>query len=113
MTNARNRQASAQLPLMAAHRVHDLHRRNTDPRYPLQEVDDLLLVICETVGIELLAYRRVLGRRLLVLVENPIQRGAAAELVMSCLNRNSCKLRFAVQLDAFGVLARAKDRLGC
>ena len=55
----------------------------------MQEVDDLLLVVGEAVGVELLADGRVLRFFFLVLVENPLQRAAVAEFVGPSLGRDA------------------------
>ena len=55
-------------------------------RDAFEEIDHLLLVVREAVGIELIANGRVLRRLFLVLVEEPFERRAIAELVFRLLS---------------------------
>ena len=58
--------------------MDNVHRLDADSTDPLEKVDDLSLVIGEAVGVELFADRRVFGLALLVIFEDPLDRGTVA-----------------------------------
>ena len=60
------------------HVLHDLHRVDAHASHAFEKIDHVLLVVGEAVGVKLLADGRILRRLLLVLVENPFERGAVA-----------------------------------
>jgi hypothetical protein len=66
--------------LRTQHLPNNLHGFYAHARDAREKVDHLLLVIREAMGVELLADGWVLRRLLLVLVENPFERRAVAEL---------------------------------
>ena len=109
------------LPRGCSHRLDDLHRLDAHARHAHQQVDDLLLVVGEAVGVELLADGRVLRRLFLVLVENPFQRRAVAELVVpasggtpvSCVSLSSRMLPASLSAlsIAFGASPALRDFL--
>ena len=70
---------------MLGHAVHYLHGGRADGANPPQQVDDPLLVVGETVVIEFLPDGRIAGLPFLVLVQYPLQGGAAAQPVLPCL----------------------------
>ena len=75
--------------LLASRPIHYLHRLHAHPAHPTQQVDDPLLVVGEAVGVELLPDGRVPRLPLLVLVQHPLQGGAAAQPVLPRLGRNA------------------------
>ncbi len=100
------------LPLRLLHRFDDCHRLDRDAGDAHQEVDDLLFVVPEAVGVELGGNGRVLRLLLLVLVENPFEAGAVAEAVGPGGNGNAGERLAAVEDDAAIVLVRLQLRCG-
>ena len=66
------------------HLVGNLDRLDAHRADALEQVNDVLFVVCEAVGVELLKDGCVLRFLLFVLVENPFERGAVAEFVITC-----------------------------
>src|ERR1019366_5346250 len=64
------------LPWRFLHGTHDFHRLYADRRNLPYEVDNALVVILQSVGIEFLPDRRIFGILLFVLIEDPFK-GAA------------------------------------
>ena len=80
------------------HSADDFCRFHADRADPLQEVDDLFLVICKAVVVKLFSNRRVFGLTFLVVFENPFKGRAVAELVLPGGGWNAFQGRHAVQL---------------
>ena len=68
-------------PIQRAHRVGDRVRFHAHPHDLGEQGDHALLVICEAVGVELLADGGVLDRLLLVLIEHPVDRAAVTLVI--------------------------------
>ena len=68
------------LLLLVRHPIHYLYCRYAHRADPAQQVDDPLLVVGKAVCVELLTDGRVPGLPLLVLVQHPLQGGAAPQL---------------------------------
>src|SRR5712671_7651743 len=94
-----------------AHRVHDLDRANANGCDPSEEIDNLLLVVSEPIGVELLADGWVLRLLLFVLVKDPFKRTAVAEPVLPSIVRDTCERRLAVDQDATGLLVGRQQHL--
>ena len=60
------------------HCLSHCDRLDADARDAQEEVDDLLLVVGEAVGVELLGNRRITRFLFFVLIENPFERGTVA-----------------------------------
>ena len=73
-------EASASAP-SGPHQFDYPHRLDADAGDLLEEMNHVLLVLRKTVSVEFLPNAQVLRRLFLVLVENPFQRRAVAELI--------------------------------
>ena len=100
------------LPLFLSHCLDDLHRLNAHAGHTFEEVDDLLLAIGETIGVELFADGGVRRSFFLVLVENPFERRAVPQPIGPRLRRHAGQLRLGVELDVAGLLVGLEHRLG-
>ena len=85
-----------------AHRLDDRLRLDRYARYAHEQIDHFFLVVGEAVGVELLADGRVFGLLFLVLVENPFQRRAVAELVVLGLGRHPGQRGLRIEHNAAG-----------
>jgi hypothetical protein len=89
------------LTFLSSHRVDDLHRFDAHAGHAAQEINHLLLMIGEAVGVEFLANGWVLWRLLLVLVENPFERGAVPKPVSPRFRWHAGQLCLAVEPNIF------------
>ena len=93
--------------LPVGHAVHYLHRLDAHGTYTLQQVYDSILVVGEPVRVELLADGRVAGLAFLVLVEYPLQRRTASELIAPCVGGDSGEGGLVVEDDYAALLVGA------
>jgi hypothetical protein len=98
------------LSIQLAHGLDYLHCLDANARDAFQEIDHLLLVIREAIGVEFLTDGRVFRRLFLVLVENPFERGAVADLVAPRRRWNARELGLAVKLNVASLPVRAQER---
>jgi hypothetical protein len=71
------------------HRPDNCHCLNADGGHAHQQVDGFFFVVCEAVGVELLADGRGFEFLFFVLVENPFERRAVAESVIPGFGRDA------------------------
>ena len=85
--------------LGSGHRLDDGDGLDADGDDAAQEVDDVLFVVGEAIGVEFLADGGVAGFALFVVVEDPIDGGAVAEDVLPGGGRDVLQGCPAVQDD--------------
>jgi hypothetical protein len=75
------------------HDANNSHRLDAHGRHAHQQIDHLLLIVREAVGVELFADGWVFGFLFFVLVENPFQGRAVAESVVpTCSNNGEAEM---------------------
>lgn len=97
--------------LFLLHLPDNLHRLHADGTDPPDKVDDLFLMIRESVGIELLRDGRVFRFPLLILLQNPLDGRPVPQPILPRLRHRPpkpflgldsrrCPLRFATGIDS-------------
>ena len=88
--------------LSTRQRVHNLHRLHADGADAQQQINDLLLVVGEAVGVEFFRHGRVADFVFLPLIQHPFERAAIAEFVVPGCGRDAAQGGGGVHFDGAG-----------